>query len=75
MSPGDLAVMRIDAQMRPSRADASKHPLGVMVAARKGELVLVLSLAQPRGAHGRPAEVLTPRGETAWIWVEHLTPG
>lgn len=72
ISPGDLAVMRIDAQMRPSRVDASLRPLGLLVSVRRGEVVTVLSFAAERGEHGRPLEVLTPRGETAWIWAEHL---
>lgn len=71
---GDPVTLNIDASMRPSRLDPSGRPHGRLVGAGRGELLVVLSVTGPMGKNGPTVEVLTPRGETAWIWASCLSP-
>lgn len=71
---GDPVTLTTDATMRPSRLDPEDRPHGRLVGAWRGELLVVLSVTGPMGSHGPTVEVLTPRGETAWIWASYLSP-
>ena len=72
ISPGTMAVLLVDAQMRPSRIDPSQRPHARSITAGRGDILIVLSLAPRRGTDMQVVEVLTPNGETGWIYTRHL---